>query len=72
MPLDLPVNYATEKLPPVSEELIIWLKAVYPDRLPDVEDDIESIRIKQGQQQVVRTLISVREETENVFGSQAT
>ena len=67
MPLDLPLNFANEKLPPVEEELIIWLKDVFPDKMPD-DVDIKDIRYKQGQIAVVRTLISVHEELrQNVF-----
>lgn len=61
MPLDLPINFANEKLPPVPEELIVWLREVYPDRMPD-DEDIMDIRYKQGQLAVVKTLISVNEE----------
>jgi len=62
MPLDLPVNYANEKLPPVTEELIVWLKAVYPDRMPEMDVDQDTIKFKQGQISVVKTLISIQEE----------
>ena len=61
MPLDLPLNFANEKLPPVSEELIIWLESVIPDRMPD-ETDMSVIRYKQGQLAVVKTLKSIFEE----------
>ena len=71
MPLDLPINYANEKLPPVPEELVFWLKQVYPNRLPDIGEDLDSIRIKQGQQSEVQTLISINEENkENVYGNE--
>ena len=62
MPLDLPINFANEKLPPVTGELIMWLKEVFPDRMPDDEDILE-IRFKQGQVAVVKTLASIYEET---------
>ena len=55
MPLDLPLNYATEDLPPVSKELILWLKRVYPDRMPE-DDDIRVIKLKLGQVSVVKHL----------------
>jgi|TARA_R100000322_G_scaffold167596_1_gene135761 hypothetical protein len=64
MPLDLPLNYATEDLPPVSKELILWLKQVYPDRMPDKNDTLETIRYKQGCIAVVKTLTSIQEEQE--------
>ena len=67
MPLDLPLNYANEKLPPVSKELIVWLKEVYPDRMPDNNDTLETIRYKQGQIAVVKTLTSIEEELNNVL-----
>jgi hypothetical protein len=63
--LDLPLNFANEKLPPVPEELIVWLKGAYPDRMPD-DEDIEDIKRKQGQISVVRTLTSIYEEHQNV------
>mgnify|MGYP003151639895 CR=1 FL=1 len=62
MPLDLPINYANESLPAVSDELIIWLREVYPDRMPERDVDLETIRFRQGQISVVKTLISVNEE----------
>ena len=62
MPLDLPINYANESLPAVSDELIIWLREVYPDRMPERDGDLETIRFRQGQISVVKTLISVNEE----------
>lgn len=69
MPLDLPLNFANEKLPPVEEELIMWLKEVYPDKMPD-EVAIGDIRYKQGQVSVVRTLTAVNEELrQHVFRS---
>ncbi len=58
MPLDLPINYANERLPMVSDELILWLKEVFPDRMPD-ETDMSDIRFKQGQLSVVKTLTSI-------------
>ena len=61
MPLELPLNYAKENLPPVSEALIVWLREVYPDRMPSDEEILE-IRYKQGQLSVVKTLISIAEE----------
>lgn len=64
MSLDLPLNYATEKLPPVSEALIMWLREVYKDQMP-METDIIDIRYKQGQLSVVKTLISIHEELKN-------
>jgi hypothetical protein len=64
MPLDLPLNFANEKLPPVTEELIIWLKQVFPDTMPD-EEDIMDIRFKQGQISVVRALTSISNEQKN-------
>lgn len=62
MPLDLPINFANEKLPPVSGELIVWLKEVFPDRMPE-ETDLLDIRYKQGQISVVKALTSIYEET---------
>lgn len=60
MPLDLPVNYDNEKLPTVSKGLILWLKEVYPDRMPAESDiTIDELRFKQGQIAVVKTLESV-------------
>ena len=67
MPLDLPLNYANEKLPPVSKELIVWLKQVYPDRMPENTESLETIRFKQGQIAVVKTLISIEEELTDVL-----
>ena len=68
MPLDLPINYANEKLPPVSKGLILWLKEVFPDRMPDNEINLNDLRFKQGQISVVKTLESIYEETkENVY-----
>lgn len=64
-PLDLPLNFANEKLPPVEEGLIVWLKQVFPDRMPE-EDDIMEIRFKQGQVAVVKALTSIYEEQSNV------
>jgi len=64
MSLDLPLNYATENLPPVSEALIVWLREVYKDQMP-METDIIDIRYKQGQLSVVKTLISIHEELKN-------
>lgn len=61
MPLDLPLNYDKENLPPVSEALILWLQVVYPDRMPS-DVDMNDIRYKQGQLSVVKTLISIAEE----------
>jgi hypothetical protein len=62
MPLELPLNSANEKLPPVTEELIVWLRNVFPDRMPDVSDDLTDIRYKQGQVAVVKTLTSIHNE----------
>ena len=67
MPLDLPLNYANEKLPPVSKELIVWLKQVYPDRMPENTESLDTIRFKQGQISVVKTLISIEEELSDVL-----
>ena len=64
-PLDLPLNFANEKLPPVDEALLVWLKQVFPDRMPD-EEDMLDIRFKQGQVSVVKTLTSIYEEQRNV------
>jgi hypothetical protein len=64
MSLDLPLNYGTENLPPVSEALIMWLREVYKDQMP-METDIIDIRYKQGQLSVVKTLISIHEELKN-------
>ena len=61
MSLDLPLNYATEKLPPVHGELIVWLREVYKDQMP-MDTDMLDIRYKQGQLSVVKTLISIHEE----------
>jgi hypothetical protein len=62
MPLDFPVNCVTEKLPPVEQALIVWLLAVFPDRMPEVDDDIKTVRYKQGQLSVVRALKNIQEE----------
>ena len=67
MPLDLPLNYANEKLPPVSKALIVWLKQVYPDRMPENTESLDTIRFKQGQIAVVKTLISIEEELNDVL-----
>ena len=67
MPLDLPLNYANEKLPPVSKELLLWLKQVYPDRMPENTENLETIRFKQGQVAVVKTLTSIEEELTDVL-----
>tara|TARA_Y100001956_G_C4012949_1_gene138498 strand:- start:272 stop:466 length:195 start_codon:yes stop_codon:yes gene_type:complete len=64
MSLDLPLNYATEKLPPVNGELIVWLREVYKDQMPS-DTDMMEIRYKQGQLSVVKTLISIHEELKN-------
>ena len=64
MPLDLPLNFANEKLPPVTEELIIWLKQAFPDKMPD-EKEMVDIRFKQGQIAVVRALTSIHNELTN-------
>lgn len=64
MPLDLPLNFDNEKLPPVTEELIIWLKQAYPDTMPD-DVNINDIRYKQGQIAVVRALTSIHNEQKN-------
>ena len=73
MPLDLPLNYGNEKLPPVSKELILWLKGVYPDRMPEIDDDLQTIRLKQGQVAVVKTLESIYKELkDNVFRNEST
>lgn len=64
-PLDLPLNFANEKLPPVDEGLIVWLKRVFPDRMP-ADVDMMDIRYKQGQVAVVKTLTSIYEEQRNV------
>ena len=61
MALDLPINYANEKLPSVSLELILWLKDVFPDRMPD-DDEMMDIVHKRGQLSVVKTLISIHED----------
>ena len=59
MPLDLPINYANEKLPPVSKGLMVWLKEVYPDRMPESDITMEELRFRQGQIAVVKTLESI-------------
>ncbi len=66
MGLDLPLNSVTEKLPPVEQALIVWLREVFPDRMPEKDDDLETIRFKQGQLSVVRALTSINEELHNV------
>jgi hypothetical protein len=66
MPLDLPINYANEKLPPVTKGLILWLKAVYPDRMPESDITLDELRFKQGQIAVVKTLESVYEDNQDV------
>ena len=66
MPLDLPLNYANEKLPTVTEDLIIWLRDVFPDKLPDKDATLDEIRFIQGQVSVVKALESVNEELKNV------
>ena len=67
MSLDLPLNYANEKLPPVSKDLIVWLRQVFPDRMPDHTESLDDIRFKQGQVSVIRTLISIEEEQNDVL-----
>jgi hypothetical protein len=62
MPLDLPINYANEKLPAVTKGLIMWLKEVYPDRMPESNITMDELRFKQGQIAVVKTLESVYED----------
>lgn len=44
------------KFPYVSKELLEHLEKAFPDRMPETEDGLESIRFKQGQVSVVRHL----------------
>jgi hypothetical protein len=66
MPLDIPLNSGTEKLPPVEQALILWLRGVFPDKMPEIDDDLETVRYKQGQLSVDRALASIHEELSNV------
>lgn len=44
------------KFPPVPKELIEMLELRFPDRAPDVDDDLNVIRFKSGQVSVIRFL----------------
>lgn len=48
--------------PPIPKEVVEYLKRVFPDRMPPVEDSIDSIRVAQGNAQVVRHLEFLYEE----------
>lgn len=66
MPLDLPLNSVNEKLPTVTDDLILWLREVYPDKMPDRAETLDEVRFKQGQVSVVKALESINEELKNV------
>jgi hypothetical protein len=44
------------RFPPISRELLQELESRFPDKMPDQEDTIDSIRFKQGQISVIRFL----------------
>tara|TARA_R100001082_G_scaffold109834_1_gene87974 strand:- start:1550 stop:1756 length:207 start_codon:yes stop_codon:yes gene_type:complete len=66
MPLDLPLNSVNEKLPTVTDDLILWLREVYPDKMPPRTETLDEIMFKQGQISVVKALESINEELKNV------
>lgn len=43
-------------LPVISKELLENLESRFPDRAPDIKDDIDTIRFRSGQVSVVRFL----------------
>ena len=42
----------------ITEELLIWLKESFPDRLPPKKTTIEDLRFLQGQQNIIEVLES--------------
>ncbi len=42
--------------PPVPKELIEMLESRFPDRAPDLQDDLDKIRFNSGQVSVIRFL----------------
>lgn len=44
------------KFPPVPKDLIEMLEQRFPDRAPDLTDNIDQVRFKSGQVSIVRFL----------------
>jgi hypothetical protein len=44
--------------PTIPQDLMRVLDANFPDTMPDVKDSVKQVRLKQGQQQVLRFLKS--------------
>lgn len=44
------------RIPPVSKELIEFLKEVYPLRMPTMDETERQIFVRVGQQQVIKNL----------------
>lgn len=55
-------DFEKEKTPYISPELIRFLEATYPDRLPDPTESLDSIRHRAGQVSVIRFLKSLHED----------
>ena len=52
------------KLPPVSKELIDFLKQIYPLRMPKVDETEREIFVRVGHHEVIRTLEKFHAEQE--------
>lgn len=44
------------KFPPVPKDLVEMLELRFPDRAPDLDDELDQIRFKSGQVSVIRFL----------------
>jgi hypothetical protein len=55
-------DFEKEKTPFISPELVRFLEATYPDRLPDPDESLDSIRHRAGQVSVVRFLKTLHED----------
>lgn len=44
------------RVPPIPEDLLVYLEAVFPDRLPPPETSDQEVRVLMGNQQVIKHL----------------
>ena len=44
------------RIPPVSKELLDFLKEIYPVRMPKIDETEREIFVRVGHQEVIRTL----------------
>ncbi len=56
------------RAPPVSQELIDYLEERFPPDPPDPQETCESLRVRAGEQRVIRRLKVMRQAGDESFG----